>query len=214
MAQAKKPKWYVVWTGHAPGVYTSWDVAQKQISGFPRAQYRSYESLADAERAFAEGPIDLLSPTSRPSVHRVAKPVFDRSAVVVPSIAVDAACNMSTGVMEYRGVDTETEAEFFRMGPYEDSSNNMGEFLAIVHALAHCQKHGITFPIYSDSRTAIAWVRNRHAKTTVVRTERNARVFELIRRAEEWLSAHSFANRILKWETERWGENPADFGRK
>lgn len=214
MAQAKKPKWYVVWTGHAPGVYTSWDVAQKQISGFPRAQYRSYESLADAERAFAEGPIDLLASTSRPSVHQVPKPAFDRSAVVLPSIAVDAACNMSTGVMEYRGVDTETEAEFFRMGPYEDCSNNMGEFLAIVHALAHCGKHGISLPIYSDSRTAIAWVRNRHAKTTVARTQRNARVFELIRRAEEWLLAHSYANRILKWETERWGENPADFGRK
>ena len=214
MAQVKKPKWYVVWTGHVPGVYTSWDVAQRQISGFPKAQYKSYESQAAAERAFAEGPIDLVVATSRSSTPRVPKPTHDRSGVVLPSISVDAACNMTTGVMEYRGVDTETEAEFFRMGPYEDSSNNMGEFLAIVHALAHCKKHNITLPIYSDSRTAIAWVRNRHAKTTLERTAKNARVFELIQRAEDWLCTNTYVNHILKWETELWGENPADFGRK
>jgi ribonuclease HI len=39
-------------------------------------------------------------------------------------------------------------------------------------------------------------------------------VFELIKRAEEWLSTNSYVNHILKWETEQWGENPADFGRK
>lgn len=214
MAQVKKPKWYVVWTGHVPGVYTSWDVAQRQISGYPKAQYKSYESAEEAQQAFAEGPIDLLPTTSRASSSRPRKPSFDRSRVVLPSISVDAACNMTTGVMEYRGVDTETEAEFFLMGPYEDCSNNLGEFLAIVHALAHCKKHDIALPIYSDSRTAIAWVRNRHAKTTVERTPKNARVFELIKRAEEWLSTNSYVNHILKWETEQWGENPADFGRK
>ena len=214
MAQVKKPKWYVVWTGHVPGVYTSWDVAQRQISGYPKAQYKSYESSDEAQQAFAEGPIDLLPTTSRASSSRSRKPSFDRSRVVLPSISVDAACNMTTGVMEYRGVDTETEAEFFRMGPYEDCSNNLGEFLAIVHALAHCKKHDIILPIYSDSRTAIAWVRNRHAKTTVERTQKNARVFELIKRAEEWLSTNTYVNHILKWETEQWGENPADFGRK
>jgi ribonuclease HI len=90
----------------------------------------------------------------------------------------------------------------------------MGEFLAIVHALAHCKKHNITLPIYSDSRTAIAWVRNRLAKTTLERTAKNARVFELIQRAEDWLCTNTYVNHILKWETELWGENPADFGRK
>jgi ribonuclease HI len=121
---------------------------------------------------------------------------------------------MTTGVMEYRGVDTETQRELFRMGPYQGSSNNHGEFLAIVHALALCQQQGSVLPIYSDSRTALSWVRNRKVKSTVQRTSANAPVFDLIDRAERWLSNNTYANPVLKWETSEWGENPADFGRK
>jgi ribonuclease HI len=127
---------------------------------------------------------------------------------------VDAACDMTTGVMEYRGVDTETAAEIFRMGPFQDSSNNLGEFLAVVHALAFMKERSMALPVYTDSKTALAWVRNKKAKTTVQRTSGNALVFELIARAETWLRNNTYPNLVLKWETEQWGEVPADFGRK
>ncbi|MBL8103913.1 MAG: hypothetical protein JNM02_15390, partial [Anaerolineales bacterium] len=45
-------------------------------------------------------------------------------------------------------------------------------------------------------------------------TGRNEELFELIDRAEEWLKNNIYANKLLKWETQIWGENPADFGRK
>jgi ribonuclease HI len=208
MSAIKKPKWYVVWVGHSPGVYSTWSVTEKQIHGFPGARYKSYESREEAEAAYAGGPAPIAPRTS-------AKKVTSRvHKARVPSISVDAACDMTPGVMEYRGVDTETQRELFRMGPYQGSSNNHGEFLAIVHALALCQQQGSVLPIYSDSRTALSWVRNRKVKSTVQRTSANAPVFDLIDRAERWLSNNTYANPVLKWETSEWGENPADFGRK
>ena len=205
------PKWYVVWVGHAPGVYTSWDKAQKQINGFPGAKYKSYPNEAAAHEAFSRGfASEIGTGTSAASKKRTTK----TWGCVMPAIAVDAACNMSTGEMEYRGVDIESGTLLFSMGPFYDSSNNLGEFLALVHALAYCKERGLTLPIYSDSRTALAWLRNKYAKTTVERTKGNAHVFALIQRAENWLKTNTYPNKCLKWDTENWGEIPADYGRK
>lgn len=209
---AKQRKWYVVWHGHNPGVYDSWAEAGAQVQGVPGAKYKSFDSREAAEAAFAEHHDLHIGSGERKPARK--KPTSLPTAVRLPSIAVDAACDMTTGVMEYRGVDIATGAELFRMGPFQDSSNNLGEFLAIVHALGWCKQQGLTTPIYSDSRTALSWVRRKLAKTTVTRTPGNVDVFQLIRRAEEWLKQNTVANPVLKWETESWGENPADFGRK
>jgi ribonuclease HI len=204
-------KWYVVWHGHKPGVYDSWDETRRQVEGVPGATYKSFPSRAEADTAFLQGASAILS-APRPT--RPAARKATSTAPIVPSVSVDAACNMTTGVMEYRGVDTASGAEIFRMGPFSDSTNNIGEFLAVVHALSLLHRTQSSVPVYTDSRTALSWVRNRHAKTTVDRTPGNEPVFALIARAEVWLKAHSYPNKVLKWETEDWGENPADFGRK
>jgi len=130
------------------------------------------------------------------------------------AIAVDAACSGNPGIMEYRGVDTETQAEIFRLSPMKDGTNNIGEFLAIVHALAFLKQRNLTMPIYSDSEIAMRWVQQKVCKTKLGKTADNAKIFELITRAEKWLQENTYPNRILKWETKAWGENPADFGRK
>jgi len=133
--------------------------------------------------------------------------------VEADAIAVDAACSGNPGPMEYRGVDLRTGQELFHFGPIQ-GTNNIGEFLAIVHALALQKKEGATRTIYSDSRTAIIWVSKKHCKTTLPRTPENAYLYNVIARAEQWLRVNSYPNKLLKWETERWGEVPADFGRK
>jgi len=208
MAAAKK-KWYVVWTGQNAGIFESWDTCKAQVHGVAGARYRSFETRVEAERAFAAGaPVVVRStPAAKKTAPRVGGPYL-------PSVSVDAACDMTTGVMEYRGVDTETQAELFRMGPYQDSTNNIGEFLAVVHALAMLKRQGNSLPIYTDSRTALSWVKKKHAKTTVQRTSNNADVFDLLDRAESWLKNNTVVNPVIKWETKLWGENPADFGRK
>lgn len=92
--------------------------------------------------------------------------------------------------------------------------HNIGEFLAIVHALALIKKTGANVAVYSDSRNAILWVKQKKCKTTLPRNEKTEELFKIIGRAEKWLRENSYDTPILKWETSRWGEIPADFGRK
>ena len=116
--------------------------------------------------------------------------------------------------MEYQCIDLATGAQVFHFGPVH-GTNNIGEFLAIVHALALLDKQGnSTKTIYSDSYNAILWVNKKKCKTTLERTPDTEYLYQVVERAEKWLKTHSFKNPLLKWETKKWGEVPADFGRK
>lgn len=209
----KKPKFYVVWKGRMPGIYDSWEKCKEQVLHYEDARYKSFESRAAAQKALEEGTPAYKPVSGRPTASKTIKTNVD--AIVRQSIAVDAACSGNPGIMEYRGVVTGTGEELFRMGPFKDGTNNVGEFLALVHGLAMLKKqHKDDVLIYSDSRIAIGWVKNKKSKSTLKRTGKNDYLFELIDRAENWLQTNHFKNPIVKWETKHWGEIPADFGRK
>jgi ribonuclease HI len=213
-----KKKFYVVWRGREEGVYSTWSECFQQISGFSGAKYRAFESELAAQNAFRGSWEDSAKPESPASTESI-KPVDWRlltgeAKPVLPSWSVDASCMGNPGIMEYRGVDTDSGIELFRQGPFPLGTNNIGEFLAIVHALALLKKQGRPSVIYSDSKTAIAWVRHKKAKTSLKYNLKTRILFELISRAEKWLSENTWTTRILKWDTESWGEVPADFGRK
>ena len=128
--------------------------------------------------------------------------------------AVDAACSGNPGPMEYQAIDLQTGAQVFHFGPMH-GTNNIGEFLAIVHALALMEKQGIKNKvIYSDSYNAILWVNKKQCKTKLERTPQTEQLYQIVARAEQWLRTHNVTTRIMKWETNQWGEVPADFGRK
>lgn len=208
-------KWYVVWQGTEPGICDSWAECELRVKGFPGARYKAFDSQQEAVEAFRNDPGEMeilraIARAPREYVNYEAVP-----EIVRDSIAVDGACAGNPGVMEYRGVDVPTGAELFHQGPFQQATNNIGEFLAIVHALAlfHNQGNDHT-AIYSDSKTAMAWIRAKKCRTKLARTDVNARLFDIIARAERWLATHSWRNAILKWETDKWGEIPADFGRK
>ena len=213
MADKKKPKWYVVWSGRKPGVYTNWTDASEQVTGVAGAQFKSFSSEAEARAAFA-GQYETYKGTNTRTGTKSMAELADLG-VVLDSIAVDAACAGVPGPVEYRGIHVETGAEIFRMGPYEDATNNIGEFLGLVHALAFLHQRGKhEMPIYSDSKIALSWLGDGKCRTKHPRSARNAKVFDLIARAEKWLEEHEFTNPVLKWETDKWGEIPADYGRK
>lgn len=210
-------KYYVVWAGHSTGVFDSWEECQLQIKNFPGARYKSFPNQTQAIEAYRGNPDEYLNLFRGIASHQSAQQVdYAANPDILPgSIAVDAACSGNPGPVEYRGVDISTGAQLFHVGPLQDGSNNMGEFLALVHALAWLKQRGLhTTPIYSDSRTALSWLRNRRVKTTIIPTPANAPIRDLLDRALRWLAANTYTNPILKWDTEKWGEIPADFGRK
>ncbi|GAP71974.1 ribonuclease HI-related protein 3 [Candidatus Symbiothrix dinenymphae] len=208
-----KSKWYVVWNGVEPGVYGDWLTCKRQVDGFNRPQYKSFATREEAVEAYQAGPWDYIG--KKVGASRVpVDAATGSSPIIYPSIAVDAACSGNPGTMEYRGVDTATGAELFRKGPFKNSTNNIGEFLALVHGLAMLKQQNSPQPIYTDSITAISWVRQKKCKTKLDPRIANPFVSELVERAEHWLHANTFTTVIIKWDTENWGEIPADFGRK
>lgn len=202
---AKKQKYYVVWNGFEPGIYTDWEACERQINGFGGAKYKSYESLDEAETAFDEGPtMYSLDKASRPKPEDY--PTY--------GIAVDAACSGNPGVMEYKGVDIQSGKRLFLMGPYLNATNNIGEFLAIVHGLALVKNSNLDLPVYSDSVTAISWVKQKRCRSKMPFDKMDSNLIDIIKRAESWLEKNDTYTSLIKWDTSRWGEIPADFGRK
>lgn len=215
-------KYYVVFNGPNPGIYDKWEDAAEQIN-FPGARYKGYSTPEAAAEAFRRESDDSASADlgrflSKANSHALPAPgqpdYMTNPEVDLDAWAVDASCLGNPGRMEYQGVELMTGRILFRIGPFEDATNNIGEFLAIVHAMALMDKEGKYHNIYSDSVSGMAWVRTRKIKTQLKPTERNHKVFELMARAVTWLNTHRFPGKVMKWQTDRWGEIPADFGRK
>jgi ribonuclease HI len=208
-----KKKFYVVWEGIKPGVYDNWDDASLQVQGVNGAKYKSFGSKADAEKAFRGNYWAYAGQDTKTVKKSLAD--LEKIGVHLDALAVDAACSGNPGDMEYRGVHIRTGQQVFHVGPLAEGTNNVGEFLALVHGLAWlAQRNSPNIPIYSDSRNAQLWIKARQCKTKLERTGRNDEVFALIERAEKWLASHRITNPIVKWKTDEWGEIPADFGRK
>lgn len=211
-----KQKYYVVWDGVAPGIYASWNDCLLQTKGYEGAKYKSFGSREEAERAFASSPYLYIGKNAKKAEapqHTSSGLGSPSAAIIDNSLAVDAACSGNPGPMEYRGVHVASRQEIFHFGPMR-GTNNIGEFLALVHGLALLKQKGFDMPIYSDSANAISWVKQKKCKTKLPRTAETEQLFLLIERAEKWLKENKFTTRILKWETREWGEIPADFGRK
>ncbi len=211
-----KKKFYVVWEGVEPGIYTSWTDCQLQTKGFEGAKYKSFDTREEAERAFTASPWAYIGKgtpkSSGTATSSDALPVYPAS-VIENSIAVDAACSGNPGMMEYQGVYVASRQQLFKFGPVY-GTNNIGEFLAIVHCLAYQKQQGFNLPIYSDSVNAMSWVKQKKCKTKLERTPKTEELFKMIERGEKWLRENTWTVPILKWETKQWGEIPADFGRK
>lgn len=208
-----KEKFYVVWKGVQPGVYDNWHDCQMQIKGFEGAIFKSFVNKASAMYAFNDHYTNYIGNNAQ-TIQIAVKNNIITTPPILESLSVDAACEGNPGKLEYRGVYTATKKLLFKQGPFPNGTVNMGEFLAIVHGLAYLKQQGSNLPIYSDSLTAIAWVRKKSTNTKLPRNAKNEELFLILKRAEEWLHANTFENKILKWDTEQWGEIPADFGRK
>jgi len=210
----KKPKskYYVVWEGHQSGIFDAWDKCKKQVDGYTGAKYMGFTTLEEAKKAFGSNAWNYLGKAAKAPSNSELRRLYGEP--MKQAICVDAACSGNPGILEYRGVNMVTGQEIFHRGPFPEGTNNIGEFLAIVTGLAWLKQNNLSLPLYTDSRNAILWIKQKQAKTKLVRNAKNKELFDLVDRAADWLHNNSFDTRILKWETKAWGEIPADFGRK
>jgi ribonuclease HI len=234
-----KQKYYVVWAGKQPGVYSSWGECQEQVNQFPQAKFKSYDSKAEAEAAYkagwktnwgqksAGGAASGASSAgkgksaasgggrsgTRTSSQQLSMDVTEEE-IDYNTISVDVGTRGNPGPVEYKGVDTGTGEVVFSVGPVRKGTNNLGEFLAIVHALALIKKTGSQQNIYSDSVNAMKWVKQKKVATTLPRDSSTEEIWQLIDRAEHWLRTNTYDTKVMKWQTRKWGEIKADYGRK
>lgn len=208
-----KKKYYVVWEGRFRGVFDNWKECHESVKAFPGAKYKSFPDKLTAEAAYEKDYKDFLGK----DFHKKAVSEIKKQFVGKPdpeSLSVDAACSGNPGKMEYRGVDTKSGIQIFRSKLYPLGTVNLGEFLALVHGIAYLKQKESRIPIYSDSKTAMKWVKDKKIKTKLLRNKNTEELFQKVDRAIIWLENNTYPNKILKWETEVWGEIPADFGRK
>ncbi|WP_298531863.1 ribonuclease H family protein [uncultured Algibacter sp.] len=210
----KKKKYYTVWKGHHTGVFESWNDCKAQTKDYQGAQYKSFSTFEAAKKALKGNYKDYIgkskkftSELSDMQLKKIGLPNYN-------SISVDAASSGNPGVMEYRGVDTKTKKQLFIQGPFQEGTNNIGEFLALVHGLAILKKNNSKRILYTDSKIAMSWVRKKTCNTKLELNNKNKPVFDLVDRAIDWLKNNDYSTVIVKWETKAWGEIPADFGRK
>ncbi|GAK01363.1 LOW QUALITY PROTEIN: ribonuclease HI-related protein 3 [Geomicrobium sp. JCM 19055] len=211
-----KKKYYVVWKGRKPGIYTTWAECEAEVKGFKGARFKSYPTYEEAKQAFQSGKSVVASTQKKQSTRTTNQNQRKTSLYYeTTSISVDAGTHGNPGPVEYQGVWTEDGQVLFKTKPYPLGTNNMAEFLAIVHALQFQKEKNLNVPIYSDSQTAIGWVNKKKAKATLVVNEKKvSRIWNDVSKAEKWLHQHGIPNQVLKWETKDWGEIKADYGRK
>jgi len=207
--------YYVVWEGRSPGIYQSWEETLKQVHAFPGAKYKGFRSLDEAQKAFEKGhQYYVVSHNKSNEEQKKSEQQHVEEKPEIPSLCVDASCEGNPGRLEYRGVYTDSGEEVFRVGPFPLGTNNVGEFLAIVHALAWLEKNNLSLPIYSDSSIAIRWVQHKKCPTLLEHNEQTDKLLQLVDRALAWLAENPGPFDVRKWQTHLWGEIPADFGKK
>lgn len=210
-------KYYIVWSGCHPGVYETWAECQVETKHFSKPIFKSFEGITreEAEQLFQAGP--PKTPTrdkAAPSKPRPRKNP-NHPDIIRSALSVDAGTKGNPGPMEYRGVWVETGDILFSSKVYPLGTNNIGEFLAIVHAMAWMQQHNYYVPIYSDSRTAMGWIRKCKHNSKLPLTQETQELYNVLERANHWLLNNDLTPyTLLKWETKIWGEIPADYGRK
>lgn len=167
-------KFYVVWIGREPGIYTDWATCRRQVDKFPAAKYKSFPTRDEASAAYAAGhgasrssAVGAEKTASKSSRTRNSPKTFTAEDVAAVPVAVkiftDGGCepnpgNAGSGVALYR--DERIESLWFGLfNP--NGTNNTAELNALHQAILMAQKEleaGHTVAIFCDSQYAIQCV--------------------------------------------------------
>jgi len=200
-------KHYVIRKGKKTWIFTSRDECKDYVQGFPDAKYKSFKTLKEAEEAQSQSYQSYFE-SKRKDRWKTEDLPYEKN-----SIAVDAACSGNPWPLEYQWIDLPTGKIIFHQ-KFSLGTNNIGEFLALVHWLKYLKENNSDQYLYSDSKHAISRISQKKCKTKLEKNDQTKKMFEIIAKAEEWLQNNNFSTKILKWHTSQWWEIPADFWRK
>ncbi|MFT7299656.1 MAG: ribonuclease HI [Porticoccus sp.] len=150
-------KYYVVWIGHKPGIYTTWAEAEKQVKGFPKANFKSFPSKKLAEEAFSCEPAAPSKPTQQ---HEPIARVTDETFTADVDIFCDGACDPNPGKAG-TGIATYKKGKLDQLwyGLYNPSgTNNTAELLGLHYSLLKAKtiaESGDSVTIHCDSKYSI-----------------------------------------------------------
>lgn len=138
-------------------------------------------------------------------------------------IVVDGSTRGNPGPSEYRAIDLQTGEILFHK-KIGIATNNITEFIALGHALLYCLDKKIKTTIYSDSQTALSWLKKGDINSNLSNNERTKVAIDFLNRIILKLSNIDIKFDgldlicgdivITKWYTSEYGEIPADFGNK
>lgn len=185
-------KFYAVKRGRSPGIYLTWAECELQVKGFQNAKFKSFNSLLEAETYIND--VEEL-----------------QHELPIHGLAVDASL-LKGSKGEFQIVDLSTGKLIYSSPVYVDTTVNVMEFLAIIKAIeiSRTQIEFTKCDIYSDSATAITWVKNKHINSKLELTEE----LKLLVDNALIVLNQNCENKIIKWDTNSFGEIPADFSRK
>ena len=165
-------KFYAVWAGHKPGIYTTWAEAEKQVKGYPKAGFKSFPTLALAKEAFANGTKTAKEPTQQHESLGSSNSTNGTSTSDV-DIFCDGACNPNpgksgTGIAIYK----KQQLDQLWYGLHNPSgTNNTAELLGLYHSLMFAKtvvETGQSVAVHCDSKYSIdcitTWAKGWKAK--------------------------------------------------
>ena len=208
-----KQKFYVVWEGVTPGVYTSWTDCQLQIKGYEGAKYKSFDTREEAERALATSPYAYIGKNAKKKSEKVSSETLP-ACVIDNSLAVDAACSGNPGPGGWGAVLRYGAHERELSGGEAQTTNNRMELTAVIEAL-RLLKEPCEVELYSDSKYVIdalskGWVYGWQKKGWIKSDKKPALNVDLWERLLPLIAAHDVRYHWVKGHAENEYNNRCD----
>jgi len=197
--------YYVVWQGHAPGIYQKWPDCRKQIENYPEPRYKKFESLDEANHAYRKGIEHYRKRKSGPQKMSRRAPKFRRDSLLVHT-------KVQGESMQINATYLKNNQKIFFVD-FQRGNPEIGQFLATVKALKLLRKRSPTMPVYVPSLKVLNAINHKflydpYLGQRHIHDPWHEKLRECMFAAINWLKRNDYQNPVLHWNSTYWGEPP------
>ncbi len=136
-------KYYAVKAGRQTGIFQAWDKCKAQVTGFPNAQFKGFDTLQEAESYL--GASAGTSPAPANQADTFTPPTATDEAAAYVDGSFDVKTNtFSFGVVLFHNGRTLQFAGADQDAHLSSMRNVAGEIKGAQHAMAYCVEQGIS----------------------------------------------------------------------